>query len=88
VEHLSLSSGGALDLRLITYNKSGTVSFTENKTHTAGTLTVTEGSLKQTLTLFGQYAAAGFSLSKDSGGGTAITYAPISAAHTPLALHH
>ena len=39
-----------------------------------GTLTITDGSLKATVTLFGQYVAAGFHLAKDSAGGTVITY--------------
>jgi hypothetical protein len=42
----------------------------------------------QTVTLFGQYVAAGFSLSKDAGGGTDVHYAPVSGAHVPLAVHY
>ena len=88
MSHLSLSGGGTIDLALIIFKKDGKVTFTENKAHTAGTLTVTEGALKQTITLFGQYVAAGFRVSKDASGGTDITYKPISATHTPLAPHH
>ena len=87
VNGLTLRKGATIDLADIDFTSSGTVSFVENPAHTSGTLTVTEGGAKQTLTLFGQYVAAGFSLSTDAGGGTEITYKPISAAHTPLAVH-
>jgi hypothetical protein len=88
VNGLSVKSGAAIDLTGLTFSRGGTVQFVENAAHTSGTLTVTEGGTKQTLTLFGQYVAAGFSLSKDANGGTDISYKPMSAAHTPLAAHH
>jgi hypothetical protein len=49
---------------------------------------VTEGAVKRSVSLFGQYVAAGFSLSKDSNGGVDINYAPVSASHVPLTAHH
>lgn len=48
--------------------------FAENKAKTIGTLTITDGKLQATVTLFGQYVAAGFNLGSDGGTGTAITY--------------
>jgi len=48
---------------------------------------VTDGALKATITLFGQYVAAGFHLTHNAAGGTTITYtAP--AAHLELAGSH
>jgi autotransporter passenger strand-loop-strand repeat protein len=87
VHGLSISSGATIDLANLAFS-GGTIGFAENGAHTAGTLTVTEGTVKQSVTLFGQYVAAGFSLSKDGNGGTDIHYAPISAAHVPLTGHH
>jgi hypothetical protein len=53
-----------------------------------GALTLSEGGLKVTVDLFGQYVAAGFHLAK-SGAGTAITYAtPSTSAHAELAASH
>jgi hypothetical protein len=56
----------------------------ENAAKTSGTLTITSGSLKATVTLLGQYVAAGFHLASDGAGGTAITYAI--SAHTVSAV--
>jgi hypothetical protein len=39
-----------------------------------GTLTVTSGGDSMSVTLFGQYMAAGFELNSDGNGGTMITY--------------
>jgi hypothetical protein len=75
-------------LAALAFTSGGTVGFVENGANTSGTLTVTDGAIKQTVTLFGQYVAAGFSLSKDSNGGTGVHYAPISGAHVPLAAGH
>jgi hypothetical protein len=58
------------------------LSFTPGKGQGPGTLTVTDGSLKATITLFGQYVAAGFHFGKGAGVGTVITY---STAKTHLA---
>lgn len=51
-----------------------TKTFHGNGAGTGGTLTVKDGNLTGTVTLFGQYVAAGFHLTKDSAGGTTITY--------------
>lgn len=52
-----------------------------------GTLTITDGALKATVTLFGQYAAAGFHLAK-AGAGTAITYSATTSAHAEITAGH
>jgi hypothetical protein len=81
----SFGTGGAIDLSGFGYN-----STTETKMVSGGVLTVTDGSQVAKILLFGQFAAAGFQLNTDDGGGTLITYAPTPAAH-PLdlaAAHH
>jgi autotransporter passenger strand-loop-strand repeat protein len=64
------------------------LSFVENTAKTSGTLTITDGTLKATVTLFGQYVATGFKLGADGAGGTAITYTSATAAHTDIVAHH
>ena len=54
----------------------------EDAAKTKGVLTLTDGALKATVTLFGQYTATGFHIAGDGHGGTAITYAtPALSAH-------
>jgi autotransporter passenger strand-loop-strand repeat protein len=76
VSGLSVSSGGAIDLAQRAYSSASSLSFTENAQNTGGVLTVRNGTGSFAVTLLGQYAAAGFHLAKDGGGGTVITYAP------------
>jgi hypothetical protein len=84
---LSISGFGAGDLfRLASFEAgaSETLSFTENAAKTSGTLTVREGTQKATITLFGQYVAAGFHVTTDGAVGSVITYAPpTSPTHAP-----
>jgi autotransporter passenger strand-loop-strand repeat protein len=98
---LSLAASNGEDLSILGFHATDTInltnfkfgageklSFIENLSKTAGTLTVTEGALKFTATLFGQYVAAGFHFAKD-GAGTAITYAkPPGSTAAELALTH
>jgi hypothetical protein len=70
-----------LDLASFAFKASEKLSFVENKAKTKGVLTVTDGSLKATITLFGQYVAAGFHLAGDHAAGTTIVYVP-PAAHS------
>ena len=44
---------------------------------TSGTLTVTEGAMKATVTLFGQYVAAGFQTITDGAVGSVISYSTV-----------
>jgi len=88
VSGLSIKSGGTIDLEHLAFQKGEKLTFVENKAHTAGILKVTNGVTTQTVALFGQYVAAGFSLTRDGAGGTAIHYAPVSATHVIVAAHH
>jgi autotransporter passenger strand-loop-strand repeat protein len=84
---VAFSTGGftgtdKINLDGFAFASTETKSFHGNGAGTGGTLTVTDGALKATVTLFGQYIATGFHLARDAAGGTAITYtAP--AAHFP-----
>jgi len=61
------------------------LTFVENGAKTRGVLTVTDGQLSATITLFGQYVAAGFHTMPDGSIGSVIQYNPISGAHQGLA---
>src|SRR6185437_15972084 len=77
-----------LDFRSFKPGRAETVSFVENAAHTKGVLTIKDGAMKATVTLFGQYVAAGFKIGEDGAGGTALTYAaPTHSAHVELAQH-
>ncbi len=54
------------------------LSFKENTAKTQGTLTITDGKLKATAVLFGQYVAAGFHAATDGAVGSVITYSTAS----------
>lgn len=77
-----------LDLAGLHYASGMKLSFLANKTKTGGTLTISSGTHHAGILLFGQYAAAGFKLADDGGGGTSITYAQPPAAHLDLAGAH
>jgi hypothetical protein len=65
------------------------LSFAENAAKTSGTLTIADAALRASITLFGNYAAAGFHLSAGTFGGTAITYSTSgSAGHADIAPGH
>jgi hypothetical protein len=77
-----------LDLASFKFGTTEKHSFTENAAKTKGVLTITDGTLHASITLFGQYVATGFHLAKD-GAGTAITYVPpTAAAQQELAAGH
>lgn len=69
----TFGAGDRLDLRQFDPTTT-TLAFKENADGTQGKLTVTDGSLSATLTLLGQFAAAGFHAAADGLGGTNITY--------------
>jgi hypothetical protein len=50
-------------------------------------LTITDGTLKESVTLFGQYIAAGFNSASDGHGGTDITYGKPPALAQEIAPH-
>jgi hypothetical protein len=90
-EGIGLTVGGfaATDvIDLANFAASGaTLSFVQAPAAARGTLTITDGALTATITLFGIYVATGFELSA-AGAGTAITYSSATAAHTDLAASH
>jgi autotransporter passenger strand-loop-strand repeat protein len=77
-----------LDLSGFSSNQLVHLSFKENAAKTSGVLKITDGSLSAQVTLFGQYAAAGFRLAFDGSTGTLLTYTPPKTAHEELAPHH
>jgi hypothetical protein len=79
-----------LDLAGFALRAGETLSFVENKAKTSGTLTVTDGALQAGVTLFGNYAAAGFHMAGDRKGGTVITYGSAGSGglHADLAIGH
>jgi autotransporter passenger strand-loop-strand repeat protein len=90
-QHLDVSgfkATDAIDLTNFKFGAAEKLSFVENAKKTGGLLTITDGALKVTVSLFGQYVATGFHLARD-GAGSAITYtgavhssAELAAAHT------
>jgi hypothetical protein len=79
--------GNHIDLTSFAPGAAEKLSFVENADKTKGILKITDGTQKASITLFGQYVAAGFHFAKD-GAGTAITYAKPPAAHVELAVSH
>lgn len=77
-----------LDLTNFRFQTTNTLSFVENAAKTSGVLTISNGALHASVTLFGQHIAGGFHLAPDRAAGTAITYTTMSAAHLDLAAHH
>jgi hypothetical protein len=63
-----------LDLSAFEFSGAETLSVFQDSGDTFSQLTITDGALHATVTLFGQYAAAGFNLASDGVNGTAITY--------------
>jgi hypothetical protein len=61
------------------------ISFSESGDKTNGVLTITDGFEQASITLFGQYVAAGFHMGSDGHGGTAVTYGASSPFHIDLA---
>ena len=68
-------AGDVLDVTDLN-SSSATLSFKEDASNAFGTLTVADGARSASLTLFGQFMAAGTSTTADAGVGTAISYTP------------
>jgi autotransporter passenger strand-loop-strand repeat protein len=86
---ISLTTSGfkatdTIDLNAFRRNAAETLSFVENAAKTKGVLTITDGKRHASITLFGQYVAAGFHHAWDGGTGTAITYTAPTTAHVDL----
>ena len=80
------TKGDTIDLAAFAF-KGAKLSFVENKAKTSGLLTITDGTLKATIRLFGQYVATGFKLSA-AGTGTAISYTSTTAAGVLAGTHN
>ncbi len=73
-----------LQLTNFAFQKTETLKFVEAGNNKSGTLTITDGALKATITLFGQYLAGGFELASNQGVGTTLTYVSSTAAHADV----
>jgi T5SS/PEP-CTERM-associated repeat protein len=76
------AKGDGLDLT--TFGSGTKISFKENAAKTQGTLTISQGAQHASLTLLGQFVAAGFAVGSDHHSGSLITYSPPAATMTPL----
>ena len=88
VSGLSVASGGVIDLATFAFSSSAKLSFVENAQNTGGVLTISGGTGGLSITLLGQYIAAGFQEKSDGAAGTAISYAPSVTSHIALAGGH
>jgi hypothetical protein len=78
------AAGDTIDLSSMKFGATEKLKYVQSGT--SGTLTITEGTQKTTITLFGQYVAAGFHMRADTGNGTAITYSS-AGAETSSTIH-
>ena len=77
-----INAGDAIDAVDVHFAQLSTATFAENAAHTSGVLTLSDGTHTAAITLFGQFAAAGFSgqataagfsVALDGGTGTKVT---------------
>jgi hypothetical protein len=61
----------------IGFGATTTLAFSENNSHTAGTLAVSDGTHTAALALFGNYMASTLVTGADGHGGTLVTEAPL-----------
>jgi autotransporter passenger strand-loop-strand repeat protein len=87
-EFAGFAASDRFDLASFAFDKSETLSFVENSLKTRGTLTVSDGAMKATITVFGQYVAAGFHIATDHVAGSVITYSPPTSSTQIIALKH
>ena len=80
-------AGDTLRLSAFRFRAGETVSLNENAAKTQAALKITDNGLTATVTLFGQYVAAGFHLAAGAGGSTAITYTTSGAALELVGAH-
>ena len=80
------AAGDALDLTDIAFGANTTLGYSVNAAGTGGTLNVSDGTHNASIALFGQYAAAGFQVGSDQGGGAIVTYAPPGASQSDATL--
>jgi hypothetical protein len=77
-------AGDALDLSDIAFGANLTVGYKANAAGTGGTLSISEGTHSASIALLGQFAAAGFQVGSDAGGGAMVTYTPPDQTAGPL----
>lgn len=66
----------SIGLPFMPFNAHTTLGFSENASHTSGTLTIKDGTLVAKVALLGNYIAESFAMQADGHGGTLITEAP------------
>jgi hypothetical protein len=66
--------GDVLDFTTVVFSKLHPLTFVENGTNTAGTLTVSDGTHTASVTLTGPFSPSNFHVARDALTGTAITY--------------
>jgi hypothetical protein len=78
-----------IDLSEIAFGPNTTLGYSENSSHTGGTLTVTAGERSASVALLGNYIASSFTTASDGHGGTLVTEASATAENLqPLTLPH
>ena len=78
----------SIDLPGIGFGATTMLAFSENNSHTGGTLTVTGGTHAAAIALFGNYMASTLVAGADGHGGTLVTEAPLPDQPAPLAHPH
>jgi len=81
-----LGAQNGIDLSQIAFGAATTLAFSENDSHTGGTLTVTDGTHTAAVALLGNYMASTLVTGADGHGGTLVTEAA-QAAERPLLTH-
>jgi hypothetical protein len=77
-------AGDTLDLSDIAFGANLTIGYTANAAGTGGSLSISDGTHSASVALLGQFAAAGFQVGSDAGGGAMVTYAPPDQTTGPL----
>jgi probable HAF family extracellular repeat protein len=77
-----------IDLSNMRFGAHTTLGYSENKSDTGGTLTVTDGTHAAAIALFGNYMASTLVIGADGHGGTSVTEAPQPGQPPPLAHPH
>jgi hypothetical protein len=78
----------SIDLPGIGFGATTTLAFSENKSDTGGTLTVTDGTHAATIALLGNYMASTLVTASDGHGGTLVTETPLPGQPPPLTHPH
>jgi len=79
-----LAAQNGIDLPGIGFGATTTLAFSENNSHTGGTMTVSDGAHAATIALLGNYMASTLVTGADGHGGTLVTEAPQPGQPPPL----